>query len=209
MPSRAYDRTLRAAQAEQTRERVLDALIAALAREDEISVPALAKAARVSVPTVYRYFPTREALMDAAQEAIGARLRRPAWPKSPEELEQRVGDRYAWFEDNGVLIRAILASQPGREVLRSVQRRRERAVMRALAPRVSHLDGVRARAVVAIVSMLDDAHAWRQLRDAWRIRPADAAWAARWATRALLARLAEEQAAQSKASATKGRGRKE
>ena len=63
MARRAYDRTLRDAQARQTRVRVLDAVIAALARQEEISVPALAEKAGVSVPTVYRLFPSREALM--------------------------------------------------------------------------------------------------------------------------------------------------
>jgi AcrR family transcriptional regulator len=192
MVRRAYDGTHREEQARQTRERVLDSVIAALARREEISVQALAKAAGVSVPTVYRNFPTRDALMDATQEAIGARLRRPDWPESPDDLAARVPDRYAWFEANGVLIRAILASPLGREILASVQRRRERAMTRSMAPRISHLAPARARAVLAIVSMLDDAHTWRQLRDAWRVPAEDAAWAAQWALATLLAELSRE-----------------
>ena len=192
MPRRRYDRTRRALQARQTRDQILDTVIASLAQRKELSVPALAKAASVSVPTVYRYFPTRDALMDATQEAIGARLRRPGWPESPEDLGVRVDERYAWFEANGVLIRAILSSLLGREVLASVQRRREQAIRRSMASRVSHLDDARARAVIAIVSMVDDAHTWRQLRDVWRVPQADATWAARWAMQTLLAQLAEE-----------------
>jgi AcrR family transcriptional regulator len=191
MARRAYDRTLREAQAQQTRERVLDAVIAALARQEELSVPAVAKAAGVSVPTVYRYFPTREALMDATQEAIGARLQRPDWPESLEELAARVPDRYGWFEANGMLIRAILSSRLGREVLASVQRRREKAIKRAMAKTVSHLEEGQARAALAIVSMLDDAHTWRQLRDAWHIPGEHAAWAAQWAMQTLLTELAK------------------
>src|SRR5260221_13034354 len=100
MPQRRYDRTRREAQARQTRELILDAVIAALARQEELSVPALAKAAGVSIPTVYRYFPTRDALIDGTQEAIGARLRRPDWPESPADLSARVPERFAWFEAN-------------------------------------------------------------------------------------------------------------
>jgi len=192
VPRRRYDRTRRELQARQTRDKILDTVIAALAQEKELSVPALAKGAAVSVPTVYRYFPTRDALMDATQEAIGARLRRPDWPESLEDLSVRVDDRYAWFEANGVLIRAILSSLLGREVLASVQRRREQAIRRSMTSRVSHLDAARARAVIAIVSMLDDAQTWRQLRDAWRVPQADATWAARWAMHTLLAQLAKE-----------------
>ena len=193
MPRRRYDRTRRELQARQTRDQILDTVIAALAKQQELSVPALAKGARVSVSTVYRYFPTRDALMDATQEAIGARLRRPSWPESAEDLSVRVDDRYAWFEANGVLIRAILSSLLGREVLASVQRRREQAIRRSMASRVSHLDDARALAVIAIVSMLDDAHTWRQLRDVWRVPQADAMWGARWALKTLLVQLAQEQ----------------
>jgi autotransporter translocation and assembly factor TamB len=164
MRRRRYDRTRRDAEARRRRELILDAVIAALARHDELSVPVLAKAAGVSVPTVYRYFPTREALMDAAQEAIGARLGRPDWPASPEDFGARVEDRYRWFDANGVLIRAILASPLGGEVFASVQRRREQVIKRSMAARVSHLASAQARAVIAVVSMLDDAHTWRQLR---------------------------------------------
>jgi hypothetical protein len=52
--------------------------------------------------------------------------------------------------------------------------------------------------MVAIVSMLDDAHTWLQLRDGWRVSEEQAAWAARWGTEALLARLSNEQAAEQK-----------
>jgi hypothetical protein len=128
--------------------------------------------------------------MDATQEAIGARLGRPRWPDAPEELASRVEDRFTWFETNDVLIRAILVSPLGREILASVQRRREHAITRSLAARVSHLEKARARAVLAIMSMVDDAHTWRQLRDAWRLSADDATWAARWALEALLAQLA-------------------
>jgi AcrR family transcriptional regulator len=192
MPQRRYDGARRKAQAAQTRALILDAVIAALAKQEELSVPALANAAGVSVPTVYRHFPTREALIDATQEAIGGRFHRPEWPESPDDLGARVAERFAWFEANGIMIRAILSSPLGREVLASVQRRRERVNTRSMQARVSHLEETRARAVIAIVSMLDDAHTWRQLRDAWRIRAEDATWAARWAMQTLLGQLAAD-----------------
>src|ERR1041384_5847252 len=108
--TRAYDRSLRDAQARQTRERILDAVIAALARQEDLPVGELAKAAGVSVPTGYRYFPTHEALREAVQEAIGARLGRPRWSESAADLPGRVPARYAWFEQNALMMRAILLS---------------------------------------------------------------------------------------------------
>jgi AcrR family transcriptional regulator len=189
MARRAYDRTLREAQAQQTRERVLDTVIAALAREEDVSVPALAKRAGVSVPTIYRHFPTREALLDATQKRIGARLRRPRWPKTEEELVAGVPERVRWLEENGVLIRAILSSALGRELLRVVQRERERAIGRVLLRRLEHLDPGRRRAALAIVSWLNDSPTWRHLRDGLGISAEDTAWASQWALQAVLDKL--------------------
>jgi AcrR family transcriptional regulator len=199
---RAYESSLRGQQARQTRERVLDAMIAALARQEDISVGKLAKAAGVSIPTVYRYFPTREALMDAVQNALGTRLGRPRWPESAVDLVARVPQRYAWFDENGLMMRAILSSSLGREVRRAVQRGREQGLMRAMSGRCSHLDAPRARAAVAIIGVIDHAMTWRELRDEWVISGENAAGAAQWAVSALLERLEHD------GRAAKGNGRK-
>jgi AcrR family transcriptional regulator len=54
---------------EQTRQRILEALIRALARGDTaLSMRAVAREARVSVPTVYTYFANREELVAAFSE---------------------------------------------------------------------------------------------------------------------------------------------
>jgi AcrR family transcriptional regulator len=63
---RGYNNAHRAAQAAQTRETILDALVRVLARGvAELSVPAVAREAGVSVRTVYRNFPTKRDLLAA------------------------------------------------------------------------------------------------------------------------------------------------
>jgi AcrR family transcriptional regulator len=55
---------------QETRQRIVDA-VAALVTEEHpatISVPAVARRAGVSVATVYRYFPNKGQLLDAATE---------------------------------------------------------------------------------------------------------------------------------------------
>jgi AcrR family transcriptional regulator len=50
---------LRAAQAQATRARILEATVNVMARGvASVSIPAVAREARVSVPTVYRHFGT-------------------------------------------------------------------------------------------------------------------------------------------------------
>ncbi|WP_223885471.1 TetR/AcrR family transcriptional regulator [Nocardia colli] len=61
--------------ARRNRERVLETARALFAeRGDEVQMPELAKAAGVGVGTVYRHFPTRRALVEAAAEQRFAEL---------------------------------------------------------------------------------------------------------------------------------------
>src|SRR5579859_6868635 len=63
---RVYHSELRARQADETRSRILDATIAVMARGlPDVSIPAIAKEAGVSIPTVYRHFATKHDLFAA------------------------------------------------------------------------------------------------------------------------------------------------
>ncbi len=64
--SRAYDSELRAEQADATRRKILDALVRTMGRGvAALSIPAVAREAAVSVPTVYRHFHSKAALVAA------------------------------------------------------------------------------------------------------------------------------------------------
>src|SRR6266853_2217062 len=67
---RAYSSPLREERAVQTRERILDGLVQVLARNGiaELSIPLIARAAGVSISSVYRYFPTKKDLITALDE---------------------------------------------------------------------------------------------------------------------------------------------
>jgi AcrR family transcriptional regulator len=63
---RPYRSALRAEQAEGTRRRILDAALRVMTTGlASLSVPAVARDAGVSVPTVYRHFRTKAALLEA------------------------------------------------------------------------------------------------------------------------------------------------
>src|SRR5262245_18044833 len=68
--TRVYRSHLRDERAAQTRERILDGLVQVLARNGiaELSIPLIAKEARVSIPSVYRYFPTKRDLITALDQ---------------------------------------------------------------------------------------------------------------------------------------------
>ena len=69
------DRPMRA-DAQRNREQLLAAAVAAFSQEDasEVTLESVAKAAGVGIGTLYRHFPSREALVDAAYRSELARL---------------------------------------------------------------------------------------------------------------------------------------
>jgi AcrR family transcriptional regulator len=68
------DRPMRA-DAQRNRELLLAAAVAAFSRnEPEVTLESIAKAAGVGIGTLYRHFPSREALVDAAYRSELARL---------------------------------------------------------------------------------------------------------------------------------------
>jgi AcrR family transcriptional regulator len=69
------DRPMRA-DAQRNREQLLAAAVSAFSREDasEVTLESVAKAAGVGIGTLYRHFPNREALVDAAYRSELARL---------------------------------------------------------------------------------------------------------------------------------------
>lgn len=72
---RTYSSPLREARAEQTRDRVVDAALQVLGSQDSaFTMPAVAEAADVSLPTVYRLFSNKESLANAAGEAVRSRV---------------------------------------------------------------------------------------------------------------------------------------
>src|SRR5438876_257305 len=89
---RPYRSPLREERAMETRDRILEAVVQVMARNGiaELSIPLIAKQARVSIPSVYRYFPTKrhlfEALDEYAQRKSGFSFAELPSSTNPEEL---------------------------------------------------------------------------------------------------------------------------
>ena len=89
MAKRAYVSPSREAQAAATRERILDATIEILGDGlADLTVPAVAKRSGLSVPTVYRYFGDKEALVDAAADHVRESLSVTTLAAPPSSLAQ-------------------------------------------------------------------------------------------------------------------------
>jgi len=75
MSPRKYDRTLRLAAAEEARRRIVEATASLHARQGATATShaMIAQEAGVSLPTVYKYFPTRDDLIPACTGLVASR----------------------------------------------------------------------------------------------------------------------------------------
>jgi AcrR family transcriptional regulator len=159
---------LRAAQAQATRARILEATVNVMARGvASVSIPAVAREARVSVPTVYRHFGTKHNLLAAVFPHVVRRagLDELVPPRSIEELGRGVRDLFERIDSAGDLARAAAASPAAEEVRRvdmparlEMSRRLADSIVPKLAP------GDRDR-IARLLTILISASALRVWRD--------------------------------------------
>src|SRR3954464_1269648 len=112
---RAMAISLREQHAQATRERILAAVADLLERDtlEELTVPAVAEASGVSLRTVYRYYPTREELLEAAGRWIGNELMRHPYPQTLDEVAAAYRVGVGEFAERPGLVRALALSHLG------------------------------------------------------------------------------------------------
>jgi AcrR family transcriptional regulator len=159
--TRPYRSQLRAEQAEETRARILDATTPLMARGiASLSIPAVAREAGVSVPTVYRHFATKQQLIEAIYPHVMRRaaINQPAPPRSISELRDFVRWYLVHLDSLDDQARAVMASGASDEVRRATMPNRV-AVFRELADSVEPklADGDRDRLARLLVVLTQSA----------------------------------------------------
>jgi AcrR family transcriptional regulator len=174
---------------EITRNRVLSGLAQLLEAEVPFSFRELAKASSVPERTLYRYFPSKEALFEAFWEDLNARFSLPDPPRSLDGLLERATLAFAQFDAHAPLVRAMLHDPNGKQVRVGNAPKRRREFENALAEELD-LDSMprteRTR-VLACVQLLVSAAGWESMKDYWGLDGSAAADAVRWAIQALVA----------------------
>lgn len=116
---RSYRSPLREEHAEATRERILEALVRAMAGGlATLSVPAVAREAGVSFPTIYRHFGSKAGLLDALGPYVTAKagLVPETMPETLEDFGVTTRTIFRNLDAMAATLRAAMASQLGREV---------------------------------------------------------------------------------------------
>ena len=183
--------SLRDQHAAVTRERILAAVADLLERgdADELTVPAVAEASGVSLRTVYRYYPTREALLEAAGRWIGDELLRHPYPSDLDEVADLYEAGCRDFEERPGLVRALALSQLGRSVRGYRRRERLETIGQALRSELTGLSSEELRRAEAVLAYLHNVLAYTTLREESGLAGEEIGEAIGWAIRTLVADL--------------------
>ena len=126
-----------------TRGAVLDAVVGVIRdRGFDFSVQEVADRAGVAHRTVYRHFPTRDALIDAVAERFesGIAINRLGEVETLRALLDELDDLYAWFDSEADLVHAVAAKTlaTGQRTKPSQHRSEHwRGVIRAMYPNLA------------------------------------------------------------------------
>ena len=183
--------TLRERQKAQTRELIVEALLAALSEGEleKATHEALARRIGVSRQTVYRHFPDRQSLMAALWEHLNPRFTARGLPTTEADLTQLLGPMYAAFDRDADIITFAQGTPQGRAMGLAVREKRSAAFLQATIPATHDLPKWDAVLAAAVIQLLHGGQAWIEMRQQWGLSGEDMARACGWAIRTLLADL--------------------
>ena len=137
----------------------------------ELSLPRAAQRARVSVPTIYRHFSTKEALMQELTDWVDRKLKLSEVPESIDEFTEYMPRFFAYLDENEPLVRTCPAAlegsstDPPRHEASSRQAGREGDGRRDRATRPTR----RATRVCGGARVHANSGAWEMMRVNWNL----------------------------------------
>jgi AcrR family transcriptional regulator len=189
-PARTYHSELRAEQAEETRARILDAAGRVMATGvASLSVPAVAREAGVSVPTVYRHFGTKADLLAELYPHAARRAGLDAIPdpSTVDEVRSAVRAIFERLDALDDVSRAAFASPIAdqvRHLTMPSRVERIRAVGKSIEPPLAKADLDRITRILVVLTSSSSLRMWR---DHLGASPEQAADDIDWILRAAIA----------------------
>jgi AcrR family transcriptional regulator len=191
MSERPYSSPLRDSQTQRTRDLILDALTLMLSElpADQISTREIAQRAGVSLATVYRHYPDRQALLEGLADRVdvGARgMGTSGPPRSLDQLLARAVNDFALPEQHVVeaTAEALLNADPRRLSRASRARTEElRQLVAESFPDADERDHVR---ITALLRIIYSAQTWLRMREEFGIPGTESGPIMSWALQTLV-----------------------
>jgi AcrR family transcriptional regulator len=180
--------SLREEHAAAARERILSAVAELIERgePDELTMPDVAAASGISLRTIYRYYATREELIEAAGRWIGNELMRHPYPRTLDEVADFFEVGCADFDRRPGLVRALALSRLGRRVRGYRRSERLGAISRALRDELVAAPEAEIRRAEAVLAYLHNMLAYTTLREESGLDGEEIGRAIAWAIRTLV-----------------------
>jgi AcrR family transcriptional regulator len=167
MPRASTTPTLRERLDRTTRDHVIDALVDMVSesRGFAVSYFELARRAGISVRTIYRYFPTRDDLLDALSKRVAGVVGLREYPQTRDGLAALVRTLFSGFDRHAALFDAQIQVGLASRLRARDRRKRADAMQVALSAALPRLDADRRRAAAGVLNCLVSANTWQRLRD--------------------------------------------
>lgn len=190
-----YHSSLRQEQMRRTREQILDALVRTIGQGVAgLSIPAVAREAGVSIPTIYRHFHNKQELVAALggylMQKMGMASMQP--PRSLDDLLAFARYAFVKADDIDEAVKIIAVSELGSQMRKDAMPLRIKMLEDALAEELAPLneeDRVRLRNMILILTSSAMIRAFKEYLDLSGEAAADTV---EWAVR-LLVRAAREE----------------
>lgn len=187
---RVYRSPLREERSTQTRERILDGLVKVMAKNGiaELSIPLVAREAGVSIPSIYRYFPTKRhlvsALDDHAHRKGSFTLAEFPPMETPKDLANTIPLTFKRREAIESTLSAAMNSRLGYAIRRPEFEERAKHFAKALRP-VKRLSRKERQWLTDVVFVLSSFACVRAFRDYLGLNTDEAGERVAWAVRTL------------------------
>ncbi|MDZ7728877.1 MAG: TetR/AcrR family transcriptional regulator [Dehalococcoidia bacterium] len=192
--------TMRERHTEVTRDAIMGALADIIAESGvhNFTVQQVADRAGVSHRTVYRHFPTRDALMEGVSGWLEEQWKKrgaPGVPSSADEIVEGVALVYRLFDEYDPLVRALAIAYATTEFRPEVRDERTRGFERAFREAVPGADEQTVRRLFLAGRALAGTQTWLFFREHMNVSGAEAGDAVQWAIRVLIDAARQEATA--------------
>ncbi|EIM27073.1 TetR/AcrR family transcriptional regulator [Microvirga lotononidis] len=185
--NRTYESAVRKEQVDATRQRILAAVGALFDQNPEhaFSLDEVAREAGISRRTIFRYFATKEELIDAFWLHINASSG-AGFPRSEEDLVRRPVELFESLESVAGVVRASHLSAAGHAMRLRASEERRAAFRVCLADVTAGMAPEEAVKLEAVVQLLYSATAWLTIKDYWGLSGREGGEAVSWAIETLI-----------------------